>query len=73
MKYFKSCMNPPPHHTIYRVKNNHVRYWQEDTSSWGYTFLFGEDDVRSRRDGIEISKLEVLVLCGAEAVNEDRE
>lgn len=67
MRYFRSYINTPLS-TIYRVEGNKVWFWMEH--SWGTAWLFGDADVRARRDGIEISKLEVLLLCGAKAVEE---
>jgi len=69
MKYFRSYINAPLS-TIYRVEADKVWFWMEHSQRWGAAWLFGDADVRSRRDGIEISKLEVLVLCGAKAVEE---
>ena len=78
MKYFKSFEGSFFGITIYRVRDKEeqglkVQYWNEGTHEWGCCFLYDEYDVKYKRNGKEITKFEVLVLCGAEAVDEDRE
>lgn len=80
MKYYKILANPGPEYEYYEVRDDDSYHWYHDQQKRWYRALRGDatnelwiEWLNVWRPGaaIEVSKLEVLVVCGCFPNRED--